>query len=394
PLRTQEYRVAVLLPMDIGYGRGVMQGVGQHVSQVNRDDACSNWRIYRSEPSVSVLPLMKKWKPDGVIAHIASQELARPLSRIKQPVVNTTSTVPDWHGPLVEVDHDEIGRMAADHFLSRGFRSFGYVGSEWAGFSIAREAAFRSGIEASGYRVSTCHLDYLPSPPTDQAWNHVDAQLVRWIKQLELPCAVLASNDRPARELADACQSLRLDVPDEIAILGVDDDEYECFLGEPPISSIVNPSEAIGHAACQLLTELMDGGEPPKMSQVLTPPRVIVRQSSDSYAVQDPYLREALEMIRRDAVNGVTPAMIHDRLECSRRLLERRFRTLLGHSMLEEIRRVQLRHAHQLLLETRLPIERIADLVGFTHPRTFSTLFRKRFGSSPTDIRRRGDAEA
>ncbi|MEM6365485.1 MAG: DNA-binding transcriptional regulator [Planctomycetota bacterium] len=391
PSRTNEFRVALLLPMEIGYGRGVMQGVGQYVSQANRDDQHASWRIYRSEPRVDVLPLMRKWKPDGVIAHIASIELSRTLARFKRPVVNTTSTITSWNGPLVEVDHGEIGELAAEHFLSRGFRSYGYVGSKWAGFSIAREAAFRSQIEVAGYEVSTCHLDYLPSPPTDQAWNHVDAKLVKWIRKLELPCAVLASNDRPARELADACQSLGLEVPSDIAILGVDDDEYECFLGAPPISSIVNPSEAIGRAACVLLTELMQKGTARNLRQTLAPSRVVVRQSSDAYAVDDPHLHQALEIIRRDATKGLTPAMIHKQLDCSRRSLERRFRALLGHSMLEEIRRVRLRYAHQLLLETRLPIERIADMVGFSHPRTFSTMFRKRFGQSPTEVRRRGD---
>ncbi|MEL7335646.1 MAG: substrate-binding domain-containing protein, partial [Planctomycetota bacterium] len=358
--RTNEFRVALLLPMEIGYGRGVMQGVGQYVSQVNQDDRQISWRIYRSEPRLDVLPLMKKWQPDGVIAHIANAQLAKSLASFKRPVVNTTSTITDWAGPLVEVDHVKIGELAAEHFLSRGYRNFGYVGSSWAGFSIAREAAFRTQIEAAGFSVNTCSLDYLPLPPADQAWNHIDVQLVKWIRNLELPCAVLASNDRPARELTDVCLSLGLQVPDEIAILGVDDDEYECFLGEPLISSIVNPSEAIGESACRLLVQLMTNQNVQQTRPVLSPPRVIVRQSSDSYAVQDPHLSQALEMIRRDAVNGLTPAMIHQRVACSRRLLERRFRDFLGHSVLEEIKRVRLRHAHQLLLETRLPIERIS----------------------------------
>ncbi|MEM6365506.1 MAG: substrate-binding domain-containing protein, partial [Planctomycetota bacterium] len=240
--------------------------------------------------------------------------------------------------------------------------------------------------------VSTCSLDYLPLPPVDQAWNHIDGKLVKWLPELRRPCAVLASNDRPAREIVDACQSLGFAVPGEIAVLGVDDDEYECFLGEPPISSIVNPSEAIGRAACELLTDLMRDGTATNPRRTLSPSRVVIRQSSDAYAVDDPHLHRALEIIRRDATKGLTPAAIHGQLDCSRRSLERRFQELLGHSMLEEIRRVRLRLAHQLLVETRMPIERIADSVGFTHPRTFSTQFRKRFGQSPTEVRRRGKA--
>ncbi|MEM9827048.1 MAG: DNA-binding transcriptional regulator [Planctomycetota bacterium] len=386
-----EFRVAVLLPMEIGYGRGVMQGIGQYVSQTHRNAEVPNWRIYRSEASCDVLPLMKRWKPHGVIAHIASNDLARSLTRIPQPVVNTTSTVRDWDGALVEVDHDKIGRLAAEHFLSRGFRSYGYVGSGWAGFSTSREAAFRNEIEAAGFGLSACHLDYLPAPPTNQPWNQIDAQLVRWLKKLALPCAVLASNDRPARELVDACQSLGLNVPGDVAVLGVDDDEYECFLGDPPISSIGNPSQAIGRVACEMLMNLMENGTTAKLRQSVAPTHVVVRQSSDAYAVSDPYLHQALEMIRHEATKGLTPAMIHQRLDCSRRLLERRFRERLGHSMLEEITRVRLRHAHQLLLETRLPIERIAQRVGFTHPRTFSARFRKHFSQSPTQARRTGN---
>ncbi|MEL7499793.1 MAG: XylR family transcriptional regulator [Planctomycetota bacterium] len=394
------YRVALLLPMNIGYGRGVMQGVGQFVSDLNQGKHESvsqdvRWRIHRSLPSMDVLPLMRKWQPEGVIAHIDSPELAKRLARLKVPVVNTTSTIPGWEGPLVEVDHEQIGNLAAEHFLQRAFRSFGYIGSDWAGFSLSREAAFRSAIASAGYEVSSCHLNYLPLPPVDQRWDYVDTQLIAWLKTMKKPAAIFASNDRPAREVIDACATLGISVPRDVAVLGVDDDEYECFLGSPTLSSIVNPSEKIGRVAAKMLHQLMQG-EPTKSTAnndlrvSVSPPRVSVRQSSDTYHVDDPHLRSALELIRDGAVRGLTPAEVHQQIGCSRRLLERRFQEVLGRSMVQEIRRVRLERAKLLLIETTHSIEQIARMSGFSESRLMSTAFKSEFNITPSQYRKEG----
>ena len=279
--------------MEIAYGRGVMQGVGNYVAAQMRSESGFAWRLYRSRPDPGILPLMKQWKPDGVSAHIATRELADRLARWKTPVINTTTTIPDWKGALIEVDHHMVGRMAAKHFLDRGFRSFGYVGSDWAGFSLVRESAFRQVIGQAGYLVDSLHLNYLPLPPTDQAWDSIDGQVIAWLQRLEKPTAIFASNDRPAREVADACASIALRVPDAVAILGVDDDEYECFLGDPPLSSICNPSEKIGRLAAETLEAMMLGKDDEPIRRMIPTRQIAVRRSSDSYAVDDPYLKSA-----------------------------------------------------------------------------------------------------
>ncbi|MEM9587119.1 MAG: substrate-binding domain-containing protein [Planctomycetota bacterium] len=374
-------RIALLIPQDIGYGRGVLQGI------YDQAVLFPNWRLHHAPPTRHILSAMKHWYPHGVIAHVMDQRLCEELAQLSIPVVNTTSTISDWSGPLVEVDNGIIGKLAAEHFLDRGYRHFGYLGSDWAGFSLQREASFRDAIGQAGFELTSCYLDYLPQPPVDLPWNHIDREMRAWLQKLPKPVAVLASNDRPGREVVNACESLGLGVPADVAVLGVDNDEFECWTSHPPLSSIVNPSEQIGREAAALMAKILANENHNDRFDVI-PQRLVIRQSTDAYAVDDPHLKAALQLIRQHYREPLSAVDVHRHVDCSRRLLERRFREVLGRSIVDEIRRVRIQRATELLADTDLKVAAIAERTGFEDARVFAKAFRRMSGLTPTEYRR------
>jgi LacI family transcriptional regulator len=377
-------RIALLLGQDLGYCRGVLRGIQTYALQK------ADWVLRDGPPEEAILAPLREWKPHGVIAHLFSEDMARALTGLRRPVVNVTSTLAWWTGPLVDVDHQQVGRLAAEHFLERGFRSFGYFGSAWTGFSRQREQGFRARLETSGFAVSSCYAEYLPRPPVSASWQGVDHAIRNWLNALPKPVAVLASNDIPARHLAEMCRQMGLRIPDQVALLGVDNDELECRLTSPPLSSVENPSERIGYEAARLLDRLMGATPPTELRISIPAPAVVTRQSTDTLAVEDQDMGRAMAFIREHACGGLSVSEVADHIALSRRMLERRFRQLLGRSVLQEIRNVRIGRARELLLKTDLPMPEIARRCGFSSPQRLAVVFGKIVGEVPTAFRRRG----
>ncbi|MBN2023781.1 MAG: DNA-binding transcriptional regulator [Pirellulales bacterium] len=375
-------RIALLMSQDIAYCRGLLRGV--HAYSLGK----KNWVFRDGLPEESTLEPLREWRPHGVIVHLYRPDLIKPLSRFRRPVVNTTSTFEGLDLPLVEVDHGAIGRLAAEHFLERGFTHFGYFGSSWTGFSKRREEGFRDALAQAGHSLSSCYAEYLPRPPAGSSWKDIDKQIHHWLLRLPKPVAILASNDIPARQLAYTCRESGLRVPDDVAILGVDNDELECILATPPLSSVVNPSEKIGFMAAKLLDDLMEGGPAPKRPITLKPDRIVTRQSSDTVAIADPDVSAAVAFIRQHVGEGIGVNHVVEAVSLSRRKLERKFRHLLGRTMLDELQKARVETAKRLLVETDLLTPIVARRSGFSTTGRLAVVFRNMVGMTPTEYRR------
>lgn len=368
---------------DLGYCRGVLRGIHAYAAHH------TNW-VFRDAPAdIRVLTALREWRPHGIIAHLFDPDLARQVVALRRPLVNTTGTLTELSTPLVEVDNPTIGRLAAQHFLQRGFVHFGYFGSSWTGFSLQREQGFRASLAEAGHSLSSCHAEYLPRPPVDSSWKRIDSQVRDWLTALPKPAAVLASNDVPARHLAEMCRLLAIRVPEQVAILGVDNDELECLLSNPPLSSVVNPSEQIGHEAARLLDRMMSGRKPPRRPVYVTPTRIVVRQSTDIVAVPDGDVSAAVSFIREHVAENIGVADVIRALGLARRRLERRFQSLLGRTVLQEIQRGRIEQAKRLLAETDWPMSAVAERSGFSTPQRLAVVFHQQVGESPTTYRHR-----
>ena len=373
-------RVALIVGQDIGYCRGVLRGVQAFAA------TRESWIFRDAAPSLSVVDAVREWAPSGIVAHLFDPAVAEALRQLGKPIVNVTSTL-DLDLPLVEIDHNAVGRTAADHFIQAGFRNFGYFGSETAGFSIVREGSYRTRLKEAGFNCSACHAEYLPRPSPSASWTEVDKAVRTWLIGLPKPVGIFASNDVPARELAEICRLLSIRIPEDVALLGVDDDELECGLSFPPLSSIALPAERVGFEAAKLLSDLMAGREPPARRMMLPPGSVVVRQSTDIVAVDVPDVAQALRYIRLNACRPIGVDDVLNIVQISRRKLERDFQRVIGRTILESIRRTRIEKAMRLLATTALPTPAIAEQSGFDGARRLSVVFRQVMGMTPTEYR-------
>ena len=375
-------RIALLMSQDAGFHRQVLLGIRAYAGHVKR------WLFHNTPPSMAVLRPLAEWDPHGIIAHLEDAKIARKILDLGKPVVDTACILKGLGIPVVDVDHAAVAQLAADYFLTRGYRHFGYFGSRESHYSQLRLASFCEAVERAGFEVRSCHVEYLPHLSDRTSWKSVNTQVRRWLKELAKPVAVLADHDVAAHDLADMCQLLGLRVPDDVAILGVDDDELECQLAFPPLSSVAIPAERIGFEAAKLLDHMLLVKRSSNKTVFLPPVRIVTRQSSSVFAVEEPIVTAALHYIRNHYAERLKVSTIAAALAVRRRVLERNFRSLLGHSVLAEIHQVRVENAKKLLVTTNLPISEVAKQSGFSTAQQMATVFRKITGIPPSQYRR------
>jgi len=382
--RIPTFRVALLLGQDLGYCRDVLSGILSYA-----EESRPEWIYHEAPPDARVFPLLKRWKPHGIIVHLSDRALAERLLGLPGHVVSITHTLDDVKIPVVDVNHEKVGQEAARYFLSLGYRSFGYFGSKAAAFSRRREEGFRQALAAKEFPLTSCHARFLPRTPITEDWSAMEKRAAQWLRQLPKPAAVLASNDIPARTLCQICRLSGLRVPADVAILGVDNDPYECRLTSPPLSSVEIPAHAIGRQAAETLDRLMRGARPATGPVSLDPGGVVARESTGFRSTLDPALQDALRFIQENAGKSTLDiSAVCGFLKRSRRSVERLFKDKLDSTIHAEIQTSRVRFAEQLLSQTDLTISEIAARAGFENPRRFYRTFRQLRGRSPSDYRR------
>jgi len=379
---TQLRRIALLMSQDAGFHRHVLLGIHSYAGRMKR------WLFHNASPTPSVLRPLAEWNPHGIIAHLDDAKVAQAVLKLGKPVVDTACVLKNLGIPAVDVDHVAVGQLAAEYFLNRGYRHFGYFGSRQAYHAQLRLNSFREAVAKAGFEVGSCHVEYLPRLPDQTSWKGINAQVRQWLKELAKPVAVLADHDVAAHSLADMCQITGLRVPDEVAILGVDDDELECQLAFPSLSSVAIPAERVGFEAARLLDQMLAGKRIANEVLFLPPIRVVTRLSTSMFAVEEPMVTAALHYIRNHLAEPLRVSTIAAKLVVRRRVLEQKFRDLLGRSVLVEIHRARVERVKELLAETDLSMSQLAEKSGFSTPQRMATVFRKVTGRTPSAYRR------
>ena len=415
--------MALVLPTEFAYARGVLRGIIAATRERNmyaggagigakRDSATRPWlfRVYRGiygHSSKYLGKWFRDWDPHGIIGQIYDDRLVKVYRDTGKPVVELFESRQESEFPRVLPDDVATGAMAAKHFLERGFRHFAFFGVPWMLWSRERELGFRGEIErtfasratAKAGRMDAGHTFSSYGSPTTSATGQSSAEafaasprkrtpgMNAWLASLPRPLALFAANDVWGFELVQAAREVGCHVPDDVAILGVDNEELLCEIAHPPLSSIRLGAEQIGAAAVMLLDQLMRGKPTGSVTRV-PPLEVVTRQSTDVLAVEDPDVAASLRHIREHAVEGLSVKELLDTVPVNRRTLERRFVNVLGHTPLEEIHRVRLERA-KALLQTDLPIYDVAVRAGFTTSEYLATSFRRATGMTPTEYRRR-----
>jgi LacI family transcriptional regulator len=289
--------------------------------------------------------------------------------------------------PRIWSDMQAIGRLGAEHLLERGFQHLAFCGFSGETWSYGRRDGFCTAVRGAGFDASAYESPWLAHHAPD--WDKDQRRIVNWIRSLPKPLGVMACNDVRGQQVINACRNAGVVVPEEVAVLGVDNEQVLCELCDPPLSSVAPNPRRIGFEAAELLDRLMKGERVPNEERTIEPLGVVTRQSTDVLRIDDADMAGALRLIRERACSGVTVEEVADHVAVSRSLLERRFRKYLGRSPQVEIRLAQLKRVKQLLAETDLSLEAIAPLAGYVHPEYMSVVFKRLVGQTPGEYRRR-----
>ncbi len=332
------------------------------------------WRLVVLAPRSDLGAMLRALRPDGIVIHLSSRADARAVTGLDVPVVNVSGLL-DLSLPRVGVDDVAVGRLAARHLLGLGLEHAVAVVDEGHAAARRREQGFRAELAAAGRSARALHIPRHDGAPHAGSML-LDRRAVRWLGALPRPVGVFAYHDALALQLCEAMRLLGRAVPDDAAVLGVDDDDLVCALGRPTLSSIALPSERVGSRAAELMERLLAGERAPREPLLLPPTGVVARQSTDLVASADPAVAAFLAHLRDGGAAATVTAAVRT-AGVSRRTLERRLRAAIGRGPAEELRRRRLERAQRLLITTGLPMEQIAQRAGFPDAKRMALVFRR-----------------
>ncbi|MDP0499819.1 MAG: DNA-binding transcriptional regulator [Verrucomicrobiota bacterium JB022] len=376
--------VALILQTRMEENIGILNGIAAY----ERENA--DWNFFLDDQSMSVSNhawlFRREW--DGVICRHRSSSLLEECVRRGIPCVDLDDSPILLPGvPKLRPDNLAVGHVAAEHFIERGFKRFAFCGFGNETWSCERRRGFMEAVQAVGCECSVLETIYTQQLTPD--WDIAEQERIgAWVKELEHPLALMACNDLRALQVIAAVHQVGLSIPDEVAVLGSNNESVRANLSHPPLSSVPINAADWGYRAAQALHGLFDG-KPVAAETFIDPGAVVVRRSTDILAVEDPAIVEALRIIQSEATGPLRVEDLARRVNLSRSLLERRFRKFLRRSPQEEIRNVKINKAKQLLLDTDMTLAEIAEAIGFEHPEYLSVMFKRLTSESPRDFRQR-----
>jgi len=379
--------VALAYPVSVPWMALFVRGVTDYGQQHG------GWSLTASPPALSwageqmlTLDSLRGWPGDGVIAALACPDEILAAKRLGKPLVNMSATLNETGFPRVMPDHAGMGRLAAEHLLDRGLRRLAYYGVEGLWFSQQRGGGFVERARQAG--VSCDVLEAPRNPDAQQTWQQRLAPLTRWLQRLQPPVGLLAIQDYRARMVVDECGRLGLRVPHDVAVIGMDDDPTVCEFCTPTLSSVSRNGWRLGYETAALLDRLMDGRSPPAEDIVVPSDGVVVRQSTDTIAVDDRHVAAAVHFIHDHAAEPFGVERVVRATDISRRQLEVRFRRVLGCTLHDYICRERIERAKRLLAgHERIKLQQVAGACGFSTVERMRLVFKRFSGRTPLQYR-------
>lgn len=379
--------VALAYPIAVPWMAMFVRGVTDYAQRHG------GWTFTSSPPSLSwaaeealTLQSLKGWPGDGVIAAVATAADAQAARRLGKPIVNVAAGMEDVGLPRVMPDHYGMGRLAAEHLLERGLRRLAYFGIEGLWYSRQRRLGFEAAAQKAGVR---CDVLELPkSSPSCRTWQQRLLPLTRWLEKLKPPVGLLAVQDYRARRVVDECQRMGMEVPHEVAVIGMDDDPVVCEFCRPTLTSVSRSPWRCGYETAALLDRLMDGKSAPPCNMLIPSEGVIARQSTDTVAVDDIHVAAAVHYIHDHLAEPFDVESVVQATTISRRQLEQHFRHVLGCTLYAYISRQRCERAKLLLTgKDRVKFRTVAKACGFSSIERMRLVFKRTLGLTPQEYR-------
>ncbi|WP_440904753.1 XylR family transcriptional regulator [Catenovulum sp. SX2] len=380
-----KFSITLLFNANKVFDRKVLEGIGMYLQTTG-----VNWDLYLEEDFRGRLEQIYAWQGDGIIADFDDPEIRRALENSSRPVVGvggSHSNQADYPKvPYVATDNFELVNAAYTHLRQKGFSQFAFYGVPdplgviWP---KERELAMKELVNREGYKC-----DFYNGRITQPAsWQSTMDELGRWLLRLPKPVGIVAVTDARARHLLQACELVGLMVPDQVSIVGIDDDEVVRNLHKISLTSVKQGCVDIGYKAASILHKMLNKGKRYEEIHLIKPLGVVERASTDYKAVDDPYVIQALHFVRQNACKGIKVEQVADFVGVSRSNLEKRFTFERGHSLHNEIHQVKLNRACELLKTTSLELNDVAMQSGYPSLQYLYAIFKKHFSETPKQYR-------
>jgi LacI family transcriptional regulator len=380
-------RVALIVETSTTFGRRLLSGIAQYIRENGP------WSVFFTDRAVndSTPRWIATWKGDGIISRIASPEVRNNFLENRHiPVVDLNEQLADLGAPQISNDHLAIGRMAAQHLIDRGFEVFGFLGHRGHPWSDQRQSAFEELVNRNKGKCYAFESGRAAdvSDLREGVWGTEIDLIADWVRSLPKPIGLMACNDFRALQLLSACQLANVAVPEQAAVIGVGADDVACELADPSLSSVTLNAWRMGYEAAALLDKMMKGHPAPRKEIRIPPLDVSVRRSTDTMAISDPVVANAVRFIRDHACNGINVETVLRHLGVSRTWLQMRFRETIQKSVHDVLIEARVERVQELLAETNLSLDQIAERCGFRYPEYMSSILKQRTGWSPARFRR------
>jgi len=372
-------RIILLLETSRAFGRQLIIGIARY------SRLTGPWSFYKEPIDLkSSIPYLTSWKPDGII--MRDSLITKELLKLKIPTIlaiHDSKYPTDL--PVIKTDSYAIAKMASEHLLERGLKNFAFCGFDNYDWSKERKLYFTRFISEAGYKT---HIYLSPKKIKKNDWQNEMQPVTKWVESLPKPVGLFACNDDRGQHILEVCKLINIKVPEDVAVISVDNDPMICDIGDPPLTSIALNVESAGYEAAKLLDQLINKKKVVRKQIMVTPSHIVQRQSTEILAVNDDEVAMAIRYIKNNAKNKILVKNVVETTNLSRRTLERRFRKTIHRSIYNEIQQVRIELISKLLIETNLPVSQITSLFNFTDVEHISRYFKKGKGIGLREFRK------
>jgi len=372
--------VALLIETTRTYTREILAGVRQYLAKYGPWSAFVELRSLETQPP----DWLHNWHGDGILTRTFTRKMAKLVAETGLPAIELRSPSLCPNLPWVGMDNGRIGQMVAEHFINRGYINFATYTLDIEPFFQERVRDFVTELQIKGYRCEA-----LPSEGdgNESDWEKSQNRLSEWLNALPKPVGVFAANDQLGVRILDACQRIGIAVPEDVAVVGTENEETLCSFATPTLTSVQFDGRQVGYKAAGLLDALISG-KSIAQETLIESPGIVARESTNDLVINDGLTRSAVRIIREGALSGINVGDVCQRLNVSRSTLERRMKQSLNRTPKNELLRVRFKEVERLLRETDFTMETISELTGFTHCHYLQSAFKERHGVTPGQYRR------
>lgn len=380
------YKIILLLDFAEEYSKSLLKGISKYSAEHGPWTYCRMPLYYRETIGIEgILEWAKDWGADGIIGQLYNEMDIQKILDSKIPVIAQDFKERFKELPNITGSYREAGLMGASYFLQKGFKNFAFYGFNNIVWSRERAEGFEAKIQSVGSKVH--YFEHRKSRSTD-LWYFKSSSLSKWLLSLPKPIALMTCDDNQGLHITEACKQNKIRIPEEVAVLGVDNDEMLCELSDPPLSSIGLDIEKGGYDTAKLMEHMIKNGHDNHYDIFVKPTQIITRQSTDIYATNDDHIASTLKFIHKNIEKNLQVDEVVKQVPLSRRTLEKRFLHITGYPIYKYIFNLRIEKFTQKLLETDQTIFEIAMDLGLTDSKNIARQFKQVKGCNPIEYRK------